>query len=249
MSKSIEELHELRGSTDCVLLGCGSSINQITTAQWLNILSRDTWALNNWAYHPVIVPKFYHVECKWYDYELMLNRLNSKREVYKNTYFVFPKGKKIILKNGDKKLLRDLAVDPSNAYEYSMLSRDTKRTHKKLNADYSITDNWLLTKSYDMSITAVVELLYKMGYTVIYTYGIDLRDSYYFWTGRDDCGIVHHQTNKEHEGKDPKKPHATHRIAEFFKDFNERWMQPNNREICVGHEDSLLANYLRVKSL
>lgn len=245
--RDMKEIKQYKKSDDCVFLGSGSSINNITDSQWGRILSLDIWTVNNWVYHPFIVPKFYHVESKWYDYEILKRRFNEKKEKYKDVKFIFPDSKKVKLKDGKVVMLHDIVFEGANRFTYNFKQRDVGRTHKRLNADYVMEK--ILIKSYNMSVTLLFELMYKFGYKNIILFGIDLFNSYYFWTGRPECGEVHHQTNKEHEGKNPKEPHATHRIKEFITDFNERWMKPRGKEIFIGHSDTALNGILRLKEL
>lgn len=243
MIKDFRQLLKLRRTENCVFLGSGSSINNITPEQWQRIKHYDIWTVNNWVYHTSIVPNFYHVEAKWYDYNILKRRFHEKRRLYKDVNFIFPKGKSIRLKDDKRVLLSDIVFSNANKFDYEMQPRDHKRTDKVFNANYKIKGK--LTKSYDMSLTAIFEMLFRFEYQNITTFGIDLYNSYYFWTGRPECGEVHHQTNKSHEGKDPEMPHATVKIWQFIVDFNKRWMQPAGREICVGHDDTMLSKFLR----
>lgn len=237
-------------SDQAVFLGSGPSINTITDEQWNKIiLEYDAWTVNNWVYHPWFVPDFYHIEVKWYDYELMQKRLLEKKDQYADVNFIFPMNKTIGMQDGRRLPLHEVAFEGARKYHYAMRGRDHKRTHDPFNADYKMHPR-VLTKSYDMSLTALFELLYKMGYKRIVLFGVDLDNSRYFWTGGDPIyGQVHHQTNKAHEGKDPNLPHNTHRIAEFIVDFQYRWMRPANRSIVVGHKKTALYGKLRMEEL
>lgn len=232
-----------------VLLGSGSSIRNITGPQWKAIAKHDTWTTNNWVYHPFFIPKFYMVETKWYGYDILARRFRQKWEQYKDTNFLFAYGKRIRMRDGKKPYLRDVVPAGANRYEYVAMPRDPKRTHNPFNANYKPKEH-CLTKSYDMSMTLMFELLYKMGYEEVVLFGIDLHDGYYFWSGGETkYGEVHHRTNKEHEGRDPKKPHATYRIADFILDFQSRWMIPAKRSIHVGHQNTLLFPKLKYRDI
>ena len=240
----MRHIDELKRNSDvCILLGCGSSIDRIKPAQWQNMIKYDLWAVNNWVYHPFIVPDFYHIECKHYDYRIMQRRLLKKQKEYKDVNFIFPKNKMIGMKDGSRVRLSDVAFSKAKKYEYEMRVRDSKREMKTFNSDYNITGK--LTKSHDMSLTLLFELIYRMGYKKIVLFGIDLYNSYYFWTNHPEYGEVHHRTNKEHEGKDPKEPHNTHKIKDFIIDFNKRWMLPEGREIFIGYDDTALKGHLQ----
>jgi len=243
----IHELFAYKKSDVCVFLGSGPSISAITSEEWSRIKQYDTWAVNNWIYHPHIVPDFYHVEVKWYDYPIVSERFREKYRAYKQTKFLFEKGKSIRTKP-----LHMVVGDMPHKFEYSLVKRDTHRTHAVFSANY-VMDSKKLTKSYDISLTTLIELIGRFGYKYIVLFGVDLNDSYYFWTGGDPkYGKVHHQTNKEHEGKDPKLPHNTHKVKDFIVDFNKRWLLPNGREMFVGHTKTLLypeLNHIDILSL
>ena len=76
--RDFNQLMKLKGSDHCVFLGSGSSINNVTMKQWVKIRTMDVWTVNNWIYHPFIVPNFYHVEAKWYDYNILKRRFESR---------------------------------------------------------------------------------------------------------------------------------------------------------------------------
>jgi hypothetical protein len=247
---TLDDFYQLRKTETAVLLGSGSSIARITMKEWAAISTYDTWTTNNWVYHPFFVPDFYMVETKWYGFDILQRRFKEKWDAYKQrTNFLFMYGKRIRLRDGRRPYLRDVVPDDAKRYEFSAIPRDAKRTHKPFNANYQPKPH-CLTKSYDMSMTMVFELLHKMDYARIILYGIDLHDSLYFWSDGDPkYGEVHHRWNKEHENKDPKSPHATHRIKDFILDVNDRWMEPRDREIFVGHDDTMLFPKLRKVSI
>lgn len=235
-----KNLIHLRRSDTCVFLGSGRSINTITPGQWSWLVGQDIWTVNNWVYHPFIVPHFYHIEVKSYNYLLIQQRLHEKRTEYENVNFIFPKDKTLKLDDNSRRWLHNVAFEGAKKFHYPMLGRDPKRSHQVFTARYS-PDKHCMTKSYDMSLTAVFELIFHMGYETVILFGVDLHNSYYFWTGGDPkYGQVHHQTNKAHENKDPEDNHATYRLREFLRDFNYRWMKPQGREIFVGHKDTAL---------
>ena len=247
--QDINQLYKHKSSSVCVLLGSGKSINKISEAKWKILQNFDLWAINNWIYHPFIVPDFYHVETKHYGYDILQRRFQEKQEAYKNTKFIFPKGKWIKSATGNPRKLSAVVSEDFNRFEYQIKARDSKRTHNPFTADYKMNPCFY-TKSYDMSITALFEMLFLFKYEKIILFGIDLIDSYYFWTGGNPkYGEVHHQTNKAHEGKDPNRPHNTYKIKDFIIDFNERWMKPVGREILTGHKKTSLYPDLKFDSL
>lgn len=247
--RPLNEIFQHKKSDIAVFLGSGSSINRITSEQWKKIESLDKWTINNWVYHPSIVPDFYHIEVKWYDVLLVKERLQEKRHLYENTNFIFRKGKHVKLENGTYVPVCSVVEGFKNVFEYEVIIRGGKYAPIPCNADYKIQKD-ILTLSYAVSLPSVIELIYKFGYKCVVFFGVDLLNSYYFWTGGDPkYGKVHHQTNKEHEGKDPNLPHNTVKVKDFIVDFNQRWMIPSGKEFVVGHKDTLLYPELRCVDL
>lgn len=257
--KNISEMYQYKKSDTAILLGSGPSINEITPEQNNVINICDKWTLNNWIYHPTIVPDFYHLELKYFNFFIFQRRMNEKRELYKNVkFFIADKKKKITLilpdmtmKKGAGSLID--AIGPQHQYVFKFNCRFMgKSNDKTINANYKMKPNAnVLTKKHVMSITLMLEIMYKFGYKKIYVYGVDLKDSRYFWTGGDKSiyGEIHHQHNKEHEGKNPDTPHATYRIKDFMIDFNKRFMIPEGRQIFTATKNTLLYPGLEYKDI
>jgi hypothetical protein len=246
----IREALSLRCCENAVFLGSGRSILDVSPAMWIRIINNfDIWTVNNWVYHPSVVPDFYHIECKWYNYELMQKRVYEKRKMYANCNFIFPWRKTVKMKDGTILRLCDVAPLGSKKFHYRAQARDIRRTHQTFNADYRPTIK-AVTKSYDMSLTSVMELMHHFGYRDVILFGVDLKDSYYFWSDGDErYGEVHHKSNKEHEGKDPESPHATWKIKDFIVDFHRRHCEPVGRGIYVGHKNTLLYPDLELREI
>lgn len=238
---SWQELTSYKKCEVAVLLGSGPSINSITQDQWNKIQTYDIWSMNNWIYHPSIVPHFYHLELKSYNFHIFKERLKAKKDAYAGCSFIIP-DRPIKIKQGKGKIrvgLEHAILPHDRIYKYSLFVSPRKGSHN-IRANRKLRNN-CLTKVYDASISVVLELLYKFAYSRVYLFGIDLIDSRYFWTGGDPIyGRVHHQTNKSHEGKPPEQPHATAHMKDYIVDFNQRMMSPLSRNLYVGHTETLL---------
>lgn len=240
MMSLLAKLSKERAADIAVILGSGSSINRVTDAEWDRLRKCDTWALNNWVYHPFFVPDFYMIEVKRYDYEIMQDRLREKQESYQNVRFIFPHRKFVRLGNGHMVPLQHVVPWNARTFYYLAKPRDCKRRHPVKTAQYDL-EKHCLTKSYSASITVLLELLYRLDYSVIVLYGIDLFNSYYFWSDGDPkYGKVHHLTNKAHENKDPNEPHGTIVVKDFITDFSRMWMWNQGKAMYVGHRDTEL---------
>ena len=223
-------------SDTAVILGSGSSVNDITNEQWEKLKTFDLWALNNWVYHPYIVPNFYHIETKLFDAEIVKERLNEKWEQYKNVVYLLPATKPELVKIIGHE-------EEAQLYEYSYIKREL---YKHCDAHYRIIPKGPIVRSYNASITALIDMIYKLSYKRIIFVGVDLYDSKYFWTGNDPIyGKVHMQWNKEDTGKGMNEKHQTHKISSFITSFNDIWMLPNNKEMFVMSKKSLLYPKIR----
>lgn len=229
-----------RKHNTAVLLGSGSTINDITMEEWKRIHDgTDTWTMNNWVYHPFAVPDFYVIETKWYGFDILKERLEEKKEAYSKTNFLFQRNKQIKMKDGSRSFIRDVAPPGSSVYEFDITSRDPKRLSQNINARYEYHPN-KLTKSYEASLTHVLELLHRMGYHFIILYGVELNNSFYFWSDGDPkYGKVHHLTNKAHEGKKPTEPHGTIIVKDFIHSFYRRLME-DDKYMFVGTQKTVL---------
>ncbi|MHA2023947.1 MAG: hypothetical protein ACTSWQ_09835 [Candidatus Thorarchaeota archaeon] len=249
--QDIQSARKYKNSSTAVFLGSGSSINDITDKQWAKLREFDLWTVNNWVYHPTVVPRFYHLELKSYGFPIVSRRFEEKKDKYKDVKFIVPEGKSLTLTNGAKVRTLDAIPSCCEVFTYSWVNNKT-REKKNINASYQMRDD-VVTRSYGVSITSVLELMYKFGYERIVLYGVDLNNSLYFWTGGDPkYGKVHHQTNKAHENRSPKSPHSTSRIVTFITDFNSRWMVPKGGSIYVGTKKSMLysdLNYISIGDL
>jgi hypothetical protein len=255
--KPISEMKKYKSSDIAILLGSGPSINEITNDRKKIIEQHDTWTLNNWIYHPSIIPDFYHLELKYFNFFIFQRRMNEKRELYKNVkFFIADKDRKITLHFPDgsiKKRAGSLidAIGGQHPYLFYFKQRFIGKSNDKIiDAKYKMSKKFV-TKKHVASITVMLEMLYKFGYKKVYLYGVDLNTSSYFWTegNKSVYGEVHHQYNKQHEGNAKDRFHATYRIKDFIIDFNNRFMIPENKEIYTATKNTLLYPGLRYKDI
>lgn len=251
MNRKVYNIHDAmkhKNSDTAIFLGSGSSINDISPYQWKILKQFDLWTVNNWVYHPFIVPDFYHLELKAYGFPIVKKRLEEKKLLYKDTKFIVPEGKCLVLSNGQKVMTLDAIPLSCVVHTYPWINYKTTE-RKDIKADYKIEGN-VIHRSYGMSFPSILEIVYRFGYERIVLFGVDLDNSFYFWTGGDPkYGKVHHQTNKAHENKDPNQPHSTFRVVDFIKDFNVKFMKSN---MYVGTKKSMLypgLNFIEIERL
>ncbi len=236
--KPIKELWKEKTSDIAILLGTGSSIDEID--KWDKILEHDTLCMNNWVYHPTVVPKWNSLELKHYDFEIQKKRLEEKWDLgWSNVCYLLPSERASYISGaighpGEAKI-----------YVYTHTKRGLHPkvdSRTKINADFD-PDDGRLYKSYDSSVTTMIHLLYLMGYKYIILYGLDMKNGLYFWSN-GGCGLTHCKTNKDHEGRDPNIPHNAAHIKDFIIDFNRRHMVPKKRKIFVGNKSTSLYPHL-----
>ncbi len=237
--KNIKEIK--RETEDVVLLCTGASINDIDKKAWEWISEQDNWAVNNFVYHPWFVPKYNHLEIKSYDFPYEQRYLKEKwNKGWKNTKFVFP--------NNRADYIASCINHPTEAkiytYDFTMRGDHPKKEPNiKISAKFN-PDDGNIYKSYDASMTSIIQILYLMGYKRIIIYGMDMKSSAYFWTDMDID--VHDKHNKAREGKLISEPHNASHLKNYVIDFNERHMKPKRREILIGHKTTTLYPYLKV---
>lgn len=218
--KDLSELYKHKGSDVAVFLGCGSSINRITDAQWRKIRTFDTWTSNFFIYHN-FVPKFYHLELKSglpEHLRIWREKRQGKGEKYAKVVFVIMK---------DRKHLIDAIGEHEHIYCY-------ERVEGKCDPREPFHPT-IVTHRCIASFTLILELLKKFDYKKIVLFGVDLRDSLYFWTDDPKYGEVHANTNS---GRKHGVAHTTaHRVLEYIYGFNEYKMRGN---LYIGHKDTLL---------
>jgi hypothetical protein len=204
-----------------IFLGCGDSINDITSEQWDIISNCDTWVSNNFLYH-WFVPDFYHLELKsrekgWQ--KLWRRRKQEKGDTYNNVKFV--------VNGGHNDHLLPQIGDHPQVFGYPR--KVIKNNARAINYDK------FATHSQNASFTLVLDLMSKMKYEKVVLFGVDLKRSTYFWTDRPEFGETHCETNK---GLPPKEPHTTAgRVSKFIILVGRKWF---NNQLYVGYEDTLL---------
>lgn len=218
-----------KGSENAVILGSGSSINNISKEEWRKISLFDTWSLNNWMCHHPFVPKFYHLELKR-DFDFWKERRDLKGIMYDRVIFII---------QSKKYELYSKAIGKDNKiFTYEIVQHwNPKRENIPLPNNFNL-DSTKITKAYSSSIPVLLDIIYKMKYKNIITFGIDLNNSKYFWTGRPDLyGAAYEDTNKNYPVA---HPHNTFGVQNYIKAFNERFLKKNRINFYVGHKDTLL---------
>ena len=237
MYKPLSQLE--RKSENIVLLCTGSSLNDTTDEQWKYLLQQDTLAVNNFVYHPWIVPKWNHLEIKSYDFPYQQRYLDLKwLRGWKSVGYIFPEHRADYIASCIGH------TDVAKLYTYKFAKRgDHPKNNPNIKIDADYNPNVIIHKSYDASMTSIIQILYMMQYKNIIIIGMDMVDSGYFWSDMDID--VHDKWNKAREGKTKDKPHNASHLKDFVIDFNNRHMKPKGREIFINTDKTALYPTLR----
>jgi len=226
----VKNIFQYKKSETAVLLGSGPSINEISESQWGYIRKCDSWALNNWIYHPTFVPNFYHLELRSFNFEIFKEHMKKKRKLYAQTKFIIPANKPRATEavSGHKYIF---------TYDFIQSGHRAKRKPPlEVNVEYEM-DKHKVTNRYWTTISVVLDLLYKFNYSTIYLYGVDLHTSEYFWADRPECEPTHYKTNKNLPSD---HPHSIYFIKDFIIGFNKKFLKPKGIKMFVGTKKTAL---------
>jgi hypothetical protein len=240
----------VKSSDTIFILGTGSSINQITDKQWRVISSHDSFGLNWWALHQ-FVPTYYYSEyphgkvffSKYLsllgpkfsnDYTETLFFLSFNRAVRrgihpKATNELFPENSKVCFFNYEKPL--------------------------RFESENSITpDDFRRTLFHRGTLTAVLELVRRIGYKRIVLLGVDLVNHSYFYDNYPEMQWSDDLAYLSPASERAEKPYFA--VESFsrkkfglhdylFKAY-DLYYKPEGIEFFTGSKESLLAEEIPV---
>ena len=215
MINSIDKLLCKKNHKSAIFLGCGPSINDLD----LDFLKdKDIWVNNSFILHPKIIPDFYHLELKEHRNGPTFRKLLKEKEsAYKNVNWVL---------NGARKYLLN-AVSPEkfeNIYLYSPKNIPV----------YCLA-----------SLTIILQIINSMKYEKIYFCGVDLYNSNYFWSNREDIKVpdIIKSCKPDERPSDSIHPTQERNIGSWIKQFAKE----NNLEVINVSQKSLLSNYIKTE--
>jgi hypothetical protein len=238
-SEKCELIHKLlkfKKSEKAVFLGTSQSINNIK--DWQKVFDYgDVFSINNWFYHPTIVPSFLQLECKYYDLNVSKDFLIRRKEMYKNVVF-------LTTQESVENMLKSVGFKHVLLY-HPIPRANLERDPNKISANYNINPQQI-TKSYFASATGLFEIMYRLGYIECLIFGMDFNHGRYFWYyWKPPEGLSFHcRYNKDHEHKNPDKPHNTVHIIPYIYDFSKRFMK-----LKIGYQDTVLYPGLEYKNI
>ena len=238
---------EIKKSDTIFILGSGTTINEISEAQWKHVAKHDSAAINWWPLHP-FVPTYYYSEyphkTEHFNYYkkmlsgnisanylhtiffLSLNRAARRGIHPRVTPELFPENPAICFYQYHQPLrFNDISDLDSSSFERTVFYRG--------------------------SLTAVLDLMNRIGYEKIVLLGVDLKKHIYFYDNYPEirkmldagCGRpLKERENNKHVTTfcEPRKI----AIQDYLYLLNDLYYKPNNTKLFCGSPKSLLAEKL-----
>jgi hypothetical protein len=233
MIYKLQDIFKEKKSDTAIFLGCGESINDITTEEWSKMKKFDVWTSNNFHYHSFI-PNFYHVEVKNRDRVIWRHRHLERADKYRNVKFICH----------SQEIVDLIGPDAFDIYMYKMIKLGDARIPVPNYKMPEQKDQNILTCVGGISFTMLFELWYQMKYEKVILFGVDLYNSRYFWTDQVKFGKTHCHHNKDFEGKRETDPHNAAHLMTFIEGIGIRYLP-----VYIGYKKSLLYPRLPFLSL
>ncbi|MEP7702960.1 hypothetical protein [Paraglaciecola sp. 25GB23A] len=243
------------------ILGCGSSINQVTEQQWQHISTQFSVGVNNFYVHD-FTPNEYFIE--FVDNQAFLNLIYDElldnpchQSAQVNLAGIY------ILLHGAA--YRPPKIQKPKFYVSRSVMLSSKQLLKRILPRYFKKDNPFLTHHIS-NLDTVIHYCIKLGYKDINLVGVDLSNDGYFWDHVDKPAYLKarhfiHSFQKQKEYKqDSKGFHATASsevarklgkltIVEYLALLQEHVLNQLGVKIWVTNPHSLLASALPIKEI
>ena len=251
-----EVVAECKKSDTLFVLGSGSSVNRLTSAQWEHVSQHDSVGFNFWPVHDYIPTFFFfepspNAERNRTFYELMKLRSEAYRDV------------PVVL---DYRWWEDIGGWELEELEHvcvgSRLFLHVPFRFETSDAGYmqKLMRLWLWLRPYEQrslcdgiihhrgTLSALFHFAWAAKYSRIVTIGVDLNDSAYFWEELPEAySCIPHPPNVEqkvgiHGTADPDQYAGnTLPIDEYLFLFQKMFLKPSRRnEVYVSHASSRL---------
>ena len=223
-----------RNHDSAVILGCGPSINEITDEVESELKNHDTWAINNFMVHKTIIPNFYHLEVKKHrNLKMATDIIKSKKEEYKVIDWVLDES-------------RPYLFDIVRPEWFPKIHRYRKRYEPVDSGKYKPEGNPRVSCGASMSL--ILDMAARLGYSAMYFIGVDFYSSEYFWTQNheyDDIDTPDIMKSCKPDERPKGSQHPTVKMAKFIEGFGEF----NGIEMINLSEGSLLRGVIKTMSL
>jgi len=188
------KLSQHKSSDTVFILGSGSSINQITDAQWKVIAQHDTIGFNFWPVHS-FVPRIFVFESVVESrskpiFDALLDLLHSRADAYANTIKIVTELKRPGMKQLVTELSGSFRENLYLGYTFPVVARSEEQLAsglKFLSAKgyFEPSDQMGRLFKYGGSVIGMISLALRMNYRRIVLCGIDLGDQNYFYQDAD----------------------------------------------------------------
>ena len=234
------------------ILGSGSSINDITESQWLDIKKADTIGFNFWPIHEH-VPTYYSFEVPRDNVrkDILFKILNQRKKDYAQTIIIL-KDYIDVSRNDIYKildifekvyLLNDVNIAPpkrklvERAIKYGVYFKKFFKRYNEVPIIFKMR----------ASVSFNIMLAYELGYKNIVLCGIDLNNTKYFYEDEKYrlSGLPIPPTGQEghiHKTNDIRYGEVT--ITDAIVGINEQILKPQNVHLYIGSKKSALYPYL-----
>jgi len=180
------------------------------------IKDKDVWANNNFIIHDSIVPDFYHLELKEHRNGPTFRKLLKQKEnSYKNVNWILNEQRGYLLRSINPKIFENIFL------------------YRKIKVHCLA------------SLTIILQIMAEMNYEKIYFCGVDLYNSNYFWSNREDIKVpdIIKSCKPDERPSDSIHPTQERNIGSWIKQF----AKDNNLELINVSQKSLLSNYIKTE--
>ena len=245
-----EDLVKFKKSDSILILGSGTSINDLTNEDWLHAQQMDSIGFN-WFFVHSFIPTFYHMELRESEFEFFKSCYHQLNKNYSKVPFMVNINH--ISHNWDFKTLsfiKNLSITTPERY-----SEISEAAFREVLQHYYHTDNYLkkdLLIHPRASIITLISFGVLLGYKKIILAGIDLINTdYFFYSDIYDSQLAKMVANfKEknelrpasgiHSTADKKIYPTTLTIDLIIKIFKEEVLDFLGIELFVSSKKSLL---------
>ena len=241
-----DDVKGAKDSDTLVVLGSGPSINDLKYDFWERCQQCDTLAINWWLYHN-FVPKFWMFNLQWNDkkqLKIWKDRLSGNVDYEKVIWMCARQKNAVKYHNAFNSCIRGLFSKESRFYFYEKAHyidwiHDLAQIFEDCRGRI---DRYFVPAKCTDTLICAITFGVQMGYKKIILAGIDLNDSFYFWTNFKD--EVHRHTNNKGLGKSicmtqqDWVPEIS--VDNAVKAINDFVLKPDGIELYVASRKSIL---------
>ena len=229
--KGINHLEKKKNKA--IFLGCGSSIKHITKDQYESIKKEyDIWVSNGFFMHDFIQPDFYHLEVNLNNFGELFNLyFRDAIPKIKNSEFIFSKQYLHYLNYIDMSFKETI-------YAYN--------SYQSIASETGYDNHPFFVRDSGCNLSKIVDIMIKMKYQEISFAGVDLSNSLYFWTDKENIPAIIN-FSKPDENTRYSMHHSFSNTIKFLKGISK--FEKNRISFYNLSKDSLLNDILEYKEI